>query len=148
MLNKLKTKIDQKKQEKAERKRQFREQEAALNKSMKKNRAMVKARQTESLQDMKCPLCQGDKFFRNIRLAYLSFVSLPLTEHLVSLSVQREEGMSARDKSDDGQIPLNTYVCKKCGNIILKMNFDYLDDSSFRGPSFLDALGDPVDWDI
>ena len=145
MFNKIKERIETKKQERDDFKKKLEESNIAYAKSCEENKNMVKARQAEAAQNMKCPLCQGNQFFRNVRISYYNYHG---NDRETFLSVHKEEGMSASNYSESGNIPLNTYVCKKCGNIILKMNFENLNDHCFRGNGGLNTFDEPIDWNV
>ena len=125
------------------RKKQIEESNANYHAGCAKNRNLVESRQKEADQNMRCPLCQGDKFFKNIQIAYTDYHGNDCSTYI---ALDKEEGLSAYDNSKNGIIPLNTYVCKRCGNIILKMDFSFLDDHCFREDNGEPTLTPPVRW--
>jgi len=145
MFDKIRNHIKTRTQEKENFKRQLEESNMAYEKRCEETKNMVKGRQTECNQNMKCPLCQGNQFFKNVRISYYNYHG---NDRETFLSVHKEEGMSASDYSESGNIPLNTYVCKKCGNIILKMNFGNLNDHCFRGLGGINTFDEPIDWNV
>ena len=135
MLNKTKEFISRKRQEYKAEKKQIEESNANYHAGCAKNKNLVESRQKEADENMRCPLCQGDEFFKHIRIAYTDYNGNDCSTYI---ALDKEEGLSAYDNSKNGIIPLNTYVCKRCGNIILKMNFSFLDDPT---------LIPPIRWD-
>lgn len=141
MFDKIKNFIHEKQKEREEEERRIEESNKAYYAEIEKNRAMVESRQKEASKNIRCPLCQGDKFFYNIQIAFSNHGEAQPTY----VSIAEEEGMHAKGKNFD-TLPLNTFVCKKCGNIIQKINFSHLEDFSFRDSKRDYTLIQPVQW--
>lgn len=144
MFDKTKEFISRKQKEHEEEKKRIEESNANYDAGCAKNRNLVESRQKEATKFMRCPLCLGDKFFKNVKIAYANYQGSSCPAYIYP---NKEDGLSAFDNSKNGTIPLNTYVCKRCGNIILKMDFSLLDDHCFREDNGDPTLTAPVHWD-
>ena len=143
MFDKIKNFINEKRKEREEEERRIKEINEAYEAGIKKNRVMVESRQKEASKNIRCPLCQGDKFFYNIQIAYTNYNVRNCPTYI---SIEKEEGMTAKGEKFN-TLPLNTFVCKKCGNIIQKIDFSHLEDSSFRDSKRDYTFIRPVQWD-
>lgn len=142
MFNRAKKVFNSKIQEQQEEKKKIEESNKAYKSSMKRNRKMVESRLEEANKNLKCPLCQGDKFFKNIRIAYSNYHGEDCSTYI---AIDKEDGMSAFNWNKHGIVPINVYVCKKCGYIIQKMDFSKLDDHCFRDGDT--DFENPLKWD-
>ena len=109
MFNRAKKVFNSKIQEQQEEKKKIEESNKAYKSSVKRNRKIVESRLEEANKNLKCPLCQGDKFFKNIRIAYSNYHGEDCSTYI---AIDKEDGMSAFNWNKHGIVPINVYVCK------------------------------------